>query len=174
MIRRTVLVGMCLVLASTASAQDRLLAAAVQAQWDTVGGYIVKAADEMPEANYAWKPTPQVRSFGELIAHISDANFGFCSTASGDKSQTFGNTEKTKTSKADIVQALKASVEYCKAVYSKMDDTAGREVTDMMGSKGPRLSVLTFNTNHCWEHYGNVVTYFRLKDMVPPSSRGGR
>jgi hypothetical protein len=33
-----------------------------------------------------------------------------------------------------------------------------------------RLGVLAFNNSHVNEHYGNLVTYMRLKGIVPPSS----
>ena len=75
--------------------------------------------------------------------------------------------------KADIQAALKASFAYCDAAFQKLDDQTGRESADLMGRPSPRLAILAFNTQHSWEHYGNLVTYFRLKDMVPPSSQGG-
>jgi uncharacterized damage-inducible protein DinB len=157
----------------TASAQDRTYTDALKVQWDQIKDYLTKAADQMPEDVYAFKPTPKIRSFGELIAHVSDASYGICALAITDKAQSFGNAEKALSKKADIQAALKAAFAYCDAAFQKLNDQTGREATDLMGRQSPRLAILAFNTQHTWEHYGNLVTYFRLKDMVPPSSQRG-
>ena len=156
-----------------AVAQERTYADGLKTQWDQIKDYITKAADQMPEDVYAFKPTPKIRSFGELVAHVSDASYGICAMAISDKAQSFGNAEKTMQKKADIQAALKAAFAYCDAAFQKLDDQSGRETIDLMGQRSPRLLVLAFNTQHTWEHYGNLVTYFRLKDMVPPSSQRG-
>jgi uncharacterized damage-inducible protein DinB len=142
-------------------------------QWDDVKVYVIKSAEQVPEADYAFKPTEKVRSFGELITHVADDNFGICALSISDKTKNFGDIEKQKkTAKADLVAALKASVAYCDAAYAKMDDKTAAEVIDMFKTPTPRLGVLMMNTNHVWEHYGNIITYLRLKNMVPPSSQG--
>ncbi len=136
-----------------------------------VAGNVVKAADEMPEAGYAFQPTPDVRTFGQLIGHVADAQYLFCGKASGDAAQ-HPSLEKTKTAKADLVQGLKDAVAYCKTVYSAMTDAkGGSETVKFMGMEMPRLSLLDVNTAHTDEHYGNIVTYLRLKGLVPPSSQ---
>ena len=81
-----------------------------------VSGAVVGAAEKMPEENYSFKPTPEVRSFGQLVGHVADANYMFCSQASGE-ANPMKNVEKTKTSKADLVAALKDAVEYCNKTY---------------------------------------------------------
>jgi hypothetical protein len=147
---------------------------ATQAQWDEVKAYIVKSAEQMPEADYAFKPTEKVRSFGELITHLADDNMGICAAAISDKTKNFGDFEKQKkTSKVDLVTALKASVVYCDAAFAKMDETTAAETIDVFKRRLPRLGVLALNNNHVWEHYGNIITYMRLKNLVPPSSQGG-
>jgi uncharacterized damage-inducible protein DinB len=160
-----------LIVPASARAQDRTLTDAFKEHWTRVSGYVVTAAEEMSDANYTFKPTPSVRTFGALIAHISDTSYGICASAIGDTSRSFGNTEKTMSKKADIVAALKDAIAYCNAAFEKLNDQTGREPTSSMGERTPRLATLVFNTNHTWEHYGNIATYFRMKDMVPPSSR---
>lgn len=146
---------------------------ATKAQWDEVKAYIVKSAEQMPEADYAFKPTDKVRSFGELITHLADDNTGICAAAVSDKSKNFGDFEKQKkTAKADLVSALKASVAYCDAAFAKMDETMAAENVPFFKRQLPRLAILALNNNHVWEHYGNIITYMRLKNMVPPSSQG--
>jgi uncharacterized damage-inducible protein DinB len=126
-------------------------------------------AQKMPEENYSFKPTPEVRSFGQLVGHIADANFMFCSLVGGETMPP-KNFEKTKTSKADLVAALKESVAYCNKVYDGMTDAKGAEMVKFMNFDLARLGVLTVNTAHTDEHYGNMVTYMRLKGLVPPTS----
>ena len=128
----------------------------------------------MPEDAYSFKPTPKIRSFGELIAHVSDASYGFCALATADKARSFGNAEKDDAARKPTSRPCsRQSFAYCDAAFQKLDDQTGRESADLMGRPSPRLAILAFNTQHSWEHYGNLVTYFRLKDMVPPSSQGG-
>jgi len=131
---------------------------------------VLKAAEKMPEENFAFQPTPDVRTFGRLVGHVADAQYLFCSTARGEKNPAPAAIEKTKTSKADLVQALKESFAYCDKVYAGMTDTSGAELVNLFGHDAPRIVVLSFNTAHLNEHYGNIVTYMRLKGLVPPST----
>jgi len=134
-----------------------------------VSGNVIAAAEKMPEENYSFKPTPEVRSFGQLIGHVADAQYMFCALASGDTPSPKG-IEKSKTSKADLVAALKDAVSYCNNTYSNMTDAQGSQMVKFMKYNLARLSVLSVNTAHTDEHYGNIVTYLRLKGIVPPSS----
>jgi uncharacterized damage-inducible protein DinB len=131
---------------------------------------VVRAAEKMPEENYSFKPTPEVRSFGQLVGHEADANYMFCSLATGETNPSKG-IEKTKTSKADLVAALKDAVAYCTKSFDGMTDTKGSEIVKLFGSMNiARLTVFSLNTAHTDEHYGNIVTYMRLKGLVPPTS----
>jgi uncharacterized damage-inducible protein DinB len=134
-----------------------------------VSGYVTKSADKASEEIYAFKPTPEVRSFGQIIGHVADDHYGICAAALGEKPPVEG-IEKSKTTKADLVKALADSVAYCQKAYSALTDASGAEVVPFFGQKMARLSVLDFNTAHDYEHYGNLVTYMRLKGIVPPSS----
>jgi uncharacterized damage-inducible protein DinB len=131
---------------------------------------VLKAADQIPEADYAFKASADVRSFGQLIGHIADGQYEFCGPAIGDTTKR-ESIEKTKTTKADLVQGLKDAYGYCGKAYEGMTDTKGAETVRFAGFQVARLSLLGFNTAHTDEHYGNIVTYMRLKGMVPPSSQ---
>lgn len=141
--------------------------------YQTVRGYISAAADQMPEADYAFRPTPDVRSFGELVGHVANANYTFCAPVLGEQPPQAPNAEKL-TSKAEIVAALKAGFEYCDRAY-QVDPMKAETAMKFFGGDHTGMSVLAWNIGHAYEHYGNIVTYMRLKDMVPPSSqpRGG-
>ena len=123
----------------------------------------------MPEADYGFQPTPEVRTFGRLVGHVADAQFGMCSSVLGEKPPMSG-IEKSKTSKADLVEALKASSEFCDKAYDGLADAQAAEMVKMFGRDRSKLGVLYFNIAHDNEHYGNMVTYMRIKGMVPPSS----
>jgi len=137
--------------------------------FDYAKGFILTSADQMPEANYVYKATPAVRSFGQIVAHIADANYMFCSSVLGEANPS-PNIEKTKTAKADIVAALKASYEYCGKAYEIADANTGTKLT-LFGREFTRAGLLMLNVTHNWEHYGNIVTYLRLNGQVPPSSK---
>ena len=137
-----------------------------------VSGEVIAAAQKMPEANYSFRPTPEVRSFGQLVGHVADAQYGICSTAIGETSPMKESIEKTKTSKADLVSALKDAVDYCNKAFAGMTDAEGSQMVKMMGYNAAKITVLSVNTAHMDEHYGNMVTYLRLKGIVPPSSEG--
>ena len=124
----------------------------------------------MPESKYGYKPTPEVRSFGELIGHVAGSQLMFCAIALGEKAPAEDAVEKAATSKADLVKALDASNAYCARAYAQSDAAVSQSVS-LFGSTQTRLYTLLINATHDNEHYGNIVTYMRLNGMVPPSSQ---
>jgi len=136
--------------------------------YTNVKAYILKSADKMPEANYAFKPSPEVRNYGAVLGHLADDQYFFCSAAKGEKKDS--NIEKEVTTKAGLVEALKAAFAYCDSVYDGLTDAAGP--TMMKFGRGERSlsGILNFNVAHDFEHYGNLITYLRIKGLVPPSS----
>ena len=150
------------------------VAQAVRAAWDGAKKNIQESAAQMPEANYAFKPVDSVRSFGQILAHIAGANYVFCAAAKGEKApHAEDEFEKSATTRAAIVKALGDSMAYCDAAFAAVDDkTLGASIELPFGmGKGTKASALLGNIGHLNEHYGNLVTYFRLKGMVPPSSK---
>jgi uncharacterized damage-inducible protein DinB len=134
-----------------------------------VSGAVVGAAQKMPEENYSFKPTPDVRSFGQIVGHVADASYMFCSQAIGEANPA-KDIEKTKTAKADLVAALKDSVAYCNKSFDSMTDAKGSEMVKFFNFNIAKLTLFSINTAHTDEHYGNMVTYLRLKGIVPPTS----
>ena len=142
---------------------------AVKAQLAQIKNPVIRTAEKVPEDLYAFKPTPEVRSLGQLIGHIADGNFGICGAASGMKPPMSG-VEKGTTAKAALQKALATSFEFCEQAIAAMDDKKGAETTKTFLGVQSRLGVLAFNNSHVNEHYGNLVTYMRLKGIIPPSS----
>jgi uncharacterized damage-inducible protein DinB len=133
---------------------------------------VLRSADKMPEANYSFKPTDTVRSYGQILGHVADAQYLFCSIAMGEKNPA-PRIEQSKTTKADITAALKDAFAYCNKAYDGMTDASAVQPVKLFGSDTPKLGVMIVNTAHTMEHYGNLVTYMRLKNIVPPSSEPG-
>jgi uncharacterized damage-inducible protein DinB len=130
---------------------------------------LLSSAQKMPEENYSFKPTDSVRSYGQIVGHLADAHYMFCSTALGEKDPGL-KIEQSKTSKADLIAALKESFAYCDKAYNSVTDASGSQMVNLFGRDTPRLGVLIVNNMHNMEHYGNLVTYMRLKNVVPPTS----
>jgi len=147
------------------------LMASVAPLYETVKGYIIASAEQMPEELYSYRPTDEVRTFGQILGHVAGAQYMFCGAATGEGGQPPENFEE-RTTKAGLVEAVRMGFEACDAAYRMNDQTAMEEV-EFFGNTGTRLWVLNFNLAHTWEHYGNLVVYFRLNGMVPPSSQGG-
>jgi uncharacterized damage-inducible protein DinB len=143
--------------------------AILKTQAETIRSLVLRTAEKVPENLYEFKPTPDVRSLGGVIGHVADGNNLLCAMASGDKAAPNPANEK-KTTRADLVAALKASFAACDKVFAATTDANATAPVDFFGQKQTRLGTLAFTNSHMWEHYGNLVTYMRLKNIVPPSS----
>lgn len=130
---------------------------------------LLRAAEKMPEEHYAFRPTEEVRTFGQIVGHIADSQYTFCSTVLGEKNPAL-RIEKNKTSRSELVAALKESFAYCDTAYNRLTDASATEMVRVMGSDAPKLGALSVNNVHSIEHYGNLVTYLRIKNIVPPTS----
>jgi DinB superfamily len=121
----------------------------------------------MGDADYSFKATPDVGTFGSRIAHVADAQFMICSSIKGETRKADAGS---KSSKADLVAALKASFDYCDSVYGTMTDASATQTVKVFGRSQTKLSALWGNVAHDAEMYGYMAVYLRLKGLVPPSS----
>jgi uncharacterized damage-inducible protein DinB len=168
--RYLALATLLIALPSTSVAQTaNPLTANAKIQFGALSGFVVRSAEKVPEDLYSFRPTAEVRSMGELYGHVADAFFSMCSTAAGSKPPRTG-IEKTVATKPALIAALKEGIAYCNGVYDSMTDQKGVETVPFYFGPTPRLSVMYFVVTHTYEHYGNLVTYMRLKNIVPPSS----
>jgi uncharacterized damage-inducible protein DinB len=158
----------CLFAGACAIAQTQLPFIGELKQFYTIRkGDLLKAADRMPAEDYDFKPTPQVRTFAQLLAHVIDAQMGFCSAARGQPRKI---DAASKTSKADLVAALKASFDECDSAFALMTDATGAEMIKAGGGERSKLGTLLYATLHDHEEYGYLAMYLRLKGLVPPST----
>lgn len=156
-----------LVTAPAASAQDAV-ASALLDRFETVSGHVLAAAEQVPEGDYGYQPTDEVRTFGEMVDHVADAHFGYCSAIGGDAPAAVGSEASTK---SEIVERFRASRDFCLDVYRGAGSEDLGETVSIFGGEGTRVGVLVQNVAHDNLHYGNIVTYMRSLGMVPPSSQ---
>jgi len=128
---------------------------------------LLKMAEKMPEENYAFKPVPEIRTFGALVAHVADSMLRTCSTVNGAAKN---GTAGTKTAKADLVAAMKEAIAECDTAYDGMTDAAGMTMLKTPRGERTKIGALIQNTTHANEEYGYMSVYLRLKGVVPPSS----
>jgi uncharacterized damage-inducible protein DinB len=151
------------------------LAGSTKAMHAMIRRNLAEAAENMPADEYAFRPTPQVRTFGQIVGHVIDSNFFFCSQVVGEKSPAIVDYEKI-TAKAALVKALNDSLVYCDRVYAATTDANFMQpvqIAHVVGtgsSNTVRGAVLMYNIAHNNEHYGNLAIYMRLKGHVPPST----
>ena len=132
---------------------------------------LLRGAEKMPEEKYSFRPVPEVRTFSELLAHVAEGNYLFCSSLKGEPDPfTRGELEKSKTTKADLLPVLQASFDYCDPVIAALADGQLGDKIQFFGRERTKSVPATLAVAHNWEHYGNVVTYLRLNGIVPPSS----
>src|SRR5262249_40948154 len=121
---------------------------------------VVRAAEKMPAADYSYRTVQQVRSFAEMIAHIADAQFRMCGVVKGESPTANAGS---KTTKDDLVAALKASFDYCDPVYAGMTDAAGTAKIRWARWDMSKLGLLNWNISHDNEMYGILGAFLRLK-----------
>ena len=164
--------------ASDAGYPDELspsLASSAKAMHAMIRRDLAEAAESMSADEYAFRPTPQVRTFGQIIGHVIDANFFFCAQAAGEKSPATADYEEI-VDKAALVKALNDSLDYCDRVYAATTDAnfiQAMQIAHVIGKGSTntvRGAVLMYNIAHNNEHYGNLAVYMRLKGHVPPST----
>ncbi|HYM59588.1 MAG TPA: DinB family protein [Thermoanaerobaculia bacterium] len=170
---RSIVTAVLLIAAAPLLAQDAgapkraTLPDSVRSLYQSAQRNVTEAAEVMPEDQYSFKPTPEVRSFGEIIGHVANSQYFFCSSALGVPNPNKANLEGLKTKK-ELVDALKESNTFCDGAYAPSQSLdAPASLGKQQTTKG---HALIFNLAHDNEHYGNLVTYLRLKGIVPPST----
>ena len=153
---------------SLAHAQN-LLSSELKQMYTGVKNNLTKSAEKMPEENYGFKPTPEIRTFGQLIGHIADSQARTCSAVNGEQKSVNAGS---KTSKADIVAALKESFAICDAAFDGLTDATGTQMIKTPRGERSKLGTLMGVVSHSNEEYGYSAVYMRLKSITPASSEG--
>jgi uncharacterized damage-inducible protein DinB len=143
-------------------------------EWERAKAYTKEYLDAMPESGYALKPTPEMRSFAEQMLHLTDANYGFASAVTGEKSPVaFGESEKTADkSKANTTKLVMAGYDYVIASLKKLTLAQLSEKVNLFGrfemTKGMALAKLFEHQTH---HRGQTTVYIRLAKATPPQEK---
>jgi uncharacterized damage-inducible protein DinB len=153
------------------AAQDNSIVESLRAVHELPKGFILQTAEMLSEELYGFQPTPDVRTAGQILAHVADAQYMFCSAAAGGESPMSESIEQTRTTKAEIASALQEAFAYCDGVYEGLSDADGAQAVSFFGMDLTGAAVLSMNTAHNYEHYGNLVTYMRINGITPPSTQ---
>jgi hypothetical protein len=163
--------------ARAATFKDRPLGALVQKTFDAFANYLVVSANMMPESAYGFRPTPDVRTFGEQINHATGTNYSFCNQAGmppGFERRTA--SLQGVTTKAAIVKALEDSIAYCTSLLAVATEAWLMEPAPNLGGTGSglftgmRAYAFIYAGVHSAEDYGTITTYLRMQGLVPPST----
>lgn len=168
--KRILLIAVAAMLIMPAASQSQTMTESMKSLNDGVTGYLMATAQMVDESLYSFRPTEEVRSLGQILAHVANAQYLFCAAAAGEDSPNSQNFEETATTKAEIVAALVDAFEYCDGVYAGTTDAMASNQLTFFGQPNTVAGVLAFNTSHNYEHYGNLVTYMRINGITPPSS----
>ena len=163
-------IAMVLAVPLSLSAQNPLVQS-LKSVFDITKTNIMATAEILDDEMYTFRPTDEVRSAGEILAHIADGQFEFCGSAAGEANAGPENFEETRTHKAEIIEALEQGFAYCERIFARTSDAGADDAADFFGAPNTVGGMLAFNSVHNYEHYGNLVTYMRINGIVPPSSR---
>ena len=166
---KTATIFIATLLSATVVSAQNPLSTELQHEYAATKDALTKSADRMTDADYSFKPAPgNTRTFAQIIGHIADIQLAICGAVKDEQKR--GNAEATKTTKADVVAALKESFDLCDSAYAGLTDATAVQQIRMFGGMRSRLSALYFNLIHDNEMYGQIVAYYRAKGMVPPTT----
>jgi hypothetical protein len=156
---------------------NRPLGAIIQRSLNIFTNYLAMAAEMMPESGYGFRPTPELRTFGEQINHASATQYSFCNQTGvppGVQRQTM--PKPAPTSKAAVVAAFRESTAYCDRILAAAQEPWLMEIVPAVGGpssgqiQGARAHIFIYNIVHTAEDYGTITTYLRMQGVVPPST----
>lgn len=155
---------------AAAPADDGALAADVLKDWDALKTIMMDVGDAMPAENFDFKPTDELRTFGEQLMHIAGANVRFMTWVDPN---AVAPTLPEGTDKADVLQAVSDSFDFGSQVLGAQTNASIQEVVEDAGFLGPstRARIAYRTMIHTWDEYGVMTVYLRVNDIVPPMSR---
>jgi hypothetical protein len=152
------------------------LSLSLQRSYAGIKDNLTLAADKLPEADYAFKPSsmPEVRTFGQLFGHVANAQFNACSAARGVPNPNMGINNEQKKTKAEIVKALADSFAHCDPAFASLTEENGAQPMTQGRGQMARSAILAGLIAHSNEMYGTAAVYLRAKNVVPPSTEGAQ
>jgi uncharacterized damage-inducible protein DinB len=154
------------------------LAEALDRPYARLERQLLDLAEAMPEERYSYRPTPEVRTFGEQLRHIAAVQWFVAANLLKESPPVDvgdgDNGPVSLASKPDLLKYAKDSFAYIRrAVASLSEDGALDLIPHPYDHKTriPKLGLMAGYASHSWEHYGQMVIYQRLNGIVPPVSR---
>jgi uncharacterized damage-inducible protein DinB len=163
------LLGIALLAAAGATPQTAAIKTA-RSLADSYRQNILESAAKLPEADYNFKPSPDVMTVREMLAHIGDANYSICSPLKGDTNANPNPLGKRSLSKAELIDGVKASFDYCLGALDATTDAQLGEMYKRGTVERPKAYAVMHLLDHTALHYGNLITYLRIKGLVPPET----
>ena len=142
-------------------AQSNPLSSDAKSDYMSIKNNLLKSADKMSEENYSFRTTPQVRTYGEMIAHIADTQIALCSMVKGEPKK---GGAASKTSKIDLSAA---PFDYCDPVYDSMTDAEGVQTIKMFGHDRTKRAVLFVNDEKLLDQRYRRYIESRIREKVP-------
>jgi uncharacterized damage-inducible protein DinB len=161
-------------------AQRVTVVARLQQQYSQAKTNLTQSADKMTDEASTFKPSPDVRTFAGVFAHVAQFHYNYCSQFKGTANPNQENLEQTKTTRADAIKALADSFAYCDDAFSSLTDETPTQFVPGRGGEQSKVVPLMNLIAHDNEEYGIAAIYLRMKGLVPPSTenaargRGGR
>lgn len=164
-ISMVLLVNVGVVAAQGQTPRTVTMTGAMQQKYEEIKRNLRETAEAMPEADFEFRPTAAIRSFGELLGHIANTQFNNCSIAKGEPNPSATTDNEKKTSKADLLKALNDSFAYCDGVYAGLTQETAVQLVRQGENQVMRGYALMNNVWHDTEIYGSAATYLRLKGL---------
>ena len=142
-------------------------------------GECMGVAKAMPAEKYGFSPASLnipgskfdgVRTFGEQVKHLAEANFYFASVVAGGKQEMDEKTIAAMKTKDEMVGALASSFAALHKANATLTVQNSFEVVDFEGQKATRSMAAAFAVAHGFDHYGQMVEYLRMNGLTPPAS----
>ena len=140
-------------------------------EWKHVSSQLIALAEATPAEKFAWRPAAGVRSTSEVYMHIAISNF-YLLSVTGPKmpADLKENLDTTVTTKPEVIQWLKRSLEAVRAAHAGMKpgDLARKlKIADREATvDGMYLRIIV----HANEHMGQLIAYARMTGVTPPWS----
>jgi hypothetical protein len=151
---------------NTLYGQSGGVASEVKQAYESVKNNLMKTAEKVPEEDYSFKPTPDIRTFAEVMQHVISAQMHSCGAVAGEQ-KSIPSDLKTKSA---IVDGLREAFAECDKAYGLLTDANMTEAIRTPRGQHSRIAALMGNTTHDAEQYGILSVYLRLKGIIPPSS----
>lgn len=138
--------------------------------WDGMTSMVVGTAKAMPAENYSWVPADGMKSFGLLVSHHVQGNYGFAPRIFGT-SPLASKIEWDENNKDQVVKALEDSFAFMRNAMSQMSQEDLSEEIDVFGSKQTRTKAILILTSHVQREHGKAITYMRIKGIAPAATQ---